>query len=121
METSHEVRDFARFLRRRLSLPEGLLWRAIKAGKADGLKFRKQHPIGPYVLDFYCHDASLCVEVDGASHGFGNRPELDARRDRWLAEKGIRTLRISASLVLDEVDDAVRMIVDVARGGGGPI
>jgi very-short-patch-repair endonuclease len=119
MEANHEVRDFARSLRRKLTLPEGLLWRAIKGGKVDGLKFRKQHPIGPYVLDFYCHGASLCVEVDGASHGFGNRPELDARRDGWLAAKGIRTLRISASLVLDEVDDAVRMIVDVARGGGG--
>jgi very-short-patch-repair endonuclease len=121
MEANHEVRDFARCLRHRLTLPEGLLWRAIKAGKADGLKFRKQHPIGPYVLDFFCHEASLCVEVDGASHGFGNRPELDVRRDDWLAAKGIRTLRISASLVLDEVDDAVRMIVDVARGGGGSV
>jgi len=121
MEANHEVRDFAQFLRRRLSLPEGLLWRAIKGGKAYGLKFRKQHPIGPYVVDFYCHEARLCVEVDGASHGFGNRPQLDMRRDAWLAEKGIRTLRISASLVLDEVDDAVRMIVDVARGGGGTV
>lgn len=121
MEANHEVRNFAQHLRRRLTLPEGLLWRAIKAGKADGLKFRKQHPIGSYVLDFYCHEMRLCVEIDGASHGFGNRPQLDARRDAWLAAKGIRTLRISASLVLDEVDDAVRMIVDVARGGGGSV
>lgn len=119
MEANHEVRDFARGLRRRLSLPEGLLWRAIKGGKADGLKFRKQHPIGPYVLDFYCHEARLCVEIDGASHGFGKRPELDARRDDWLAAKGVRTLRISASLVLEEIDGAVLMIVDAARGGGG--
>jgi len=120
METNHEVRDFARFLRRRLSLPEGLLWRALKGGKADGLKFRKQHPIGPYVLDFYCHEAALCVEIDGASHGFGNRPALDARRDEWLMGKGIRTLRISASLVLDEVDDAVRTIVSAARRDDSP-
>ena len=118
MEANHEVRDFALFLRRRLTLPEGLLWRALKGGKADGLKFRKQHPIGPYVLDFYCHDARLCVEVDGASHGFGNRPALDTRRDAWLADRGIRTLRISASLVLDEVDDAVRTIVGFVRGAG---
>jgi len=57
------------------------------------------------------------VEVDGASHGFGNRPDADARRDLWLADKRIRTLRLSASVVLGEVDDAVRMIVDAARGG----
>ena len=118
MQANHEIRDFARFLRRRLSLPEGLLWRAIKAGKVHGLKFRKQHPVGPNVLDFYCHEVALCVEVDGASHSFGQQPEKDARRDGWLAARGIRTLRISASLVLDEVDDAVRMIVEVARGGG---
>ena len=119
MQANHETRDFARHLRRRLSLPEGLLWRALTCAKADGLKFRKQHPLGPYVLDFYCHETRLCVEIDGGSHGFGNRPESDARRDRWLADKGIRTLRMSASLVLDEVDDAVRMIVDAARGGSG--
>jgi very-short-patch-repair endonuclease len=121
MEANHEVRDFARFMRRRLTLPEGLLWRAIKGSKADGLKFRRQHPIGLYILDFYCHEASPCVEVDGASHGVGNRPELDARRDDWLAGKDIRTLRISASLVLDEVDDAVRMIVHVAGAAAGRV
>jgi len=121
MEANHEVRDFARHLRRRLSLPEGLLWRAIKGAKAGGLKFRKQHPIGPYVLDFYSHERRLCVEVDGASHGLGDRPQLDARRDGWLAAKGIRTLRISASTVLHEVDDAVRMIVDVASSGSGRV
>jgi len=112
---NHESRDFAKSLRRRLSLPEGLLWRAIKAGKADGLKFRKQHPIGPYVLDFYCHEVRLCVEVDGGSHSFGDQPSRDARRDQWLADKGIRTLRISASLVLNEVDGAVGTILDAAR------
>ena len=117
MDIAHETRDFAKFLRRRLSLPEGLLWRAIKGGKADGLKFRKQHPIGPYVLDFYCNAVRLCVEVDGGSHGFGNRAQLDRQRDAWLIDKGIRTLRISATCVLGEVDDAVRMIVHVARGG----
>src|SRR5688572_14801700 len=111
MDAPIDTRDFAKFLRRRLTLPEGLLWRAIKGGKADGLKFRKQHPIGPYVLDFYCAELRLCVEVDGGSHSLGNRASKDEARDAWLAEKAIRTLRISASLVLDEVDDAVRTIL----------
>jgi very-short-patch-repair endonuclease len=110
MLVKHEMRDIAKVLRRRLSLPEGLLWRALKAGKLDGLKFRKQHPVGPYVLDFYCHAARLCVEVDGGSHGFGRRPLEDERRDRWLLDHGVRTLRISAALVLGDVDDAVRTI-----------
>jgi len=58
------------------------------------------------------------VEVDGASHGFGRRPENDARRDAWLKARGVRTLRLSAAVVLNEVDDAVRMIVATARGSG---
>ena len=111
MDAPDETRDFAKTLRRKLSLPEGLLWRAIKGRKLDGLHFRKQHPIGPYVLDFYCAGAKLAVEVDGQSHGFGDRPQRDARRDAWLAEKGIRTLRLSAELVLRDVDDATRTIL----------
>jgi very-short-patch-repair endonuclease len=58
------------------------------------------------------------VEVDGAAHGFGD-PSRDIRRDAWLADKGIRTLRLSAASVLQDVDGAVRGIVDAARTGGG--
>jgi very-short-patch-repair endonuclease len=74
MDAPDETRDFAKSLRRKLSLPEGLLWRAIKGRKLDGLHFRKQHPIGPYVLDFYCDEARLAIEVDGQSHSFGDLP-----------------------------------------------
>lgn len=93
-----------------MSLPEVLLWKALKGGKLDGLRFRKQHPLGPYVLDFYCDAAKLCVEVDGGSHSAGARPLRDEFRDAWLAKLGIRTLRISAELVLQDVDDAVATI-----------
>ena len=81
-------------LRRNTSLPEGPLWRAIKGRKVLDLKFRRQHPIGPYVLDFYCDAARPCVEVDGGSHGFGDHPWRDEARDAWLAAKAIRTLRL---------------------------
>jgi very-short-patch-repair endonuclease len=111
MDAPDETRDFAKTLRRKLSLPEGLLWRAIRGRKLDGLHFRRQHPIGPYVLDFYCDRAKLAVEVDGQSHGFGDRPGRDERRDAWLADKGIRTLRLSAELVLRDVDDATNTIL----------
>ena len=111
MDAPNQTRDFAKTLRRRLSLPEGLLWRAIKGRKLAGLHVRRQHPVGPYVLDFYCDEVKLAVEVDGQSHGFGDRPERDERRDLWLAAKGIRTLRIPASTVLHDVDDATRTIL----------
>ena len=110
MEAPQETRKFARALRGKLNLPEGLLWRQLKARQLDGLHFRKQHPVDPYVLDFYCDAAKLCVEIDGQGHGFGDRPVRDERRDAWLAERGIRTLRLSARLVLKDMDAALRTI-----------
>jgi very-short-patch-repair endonuclease len=126
MDASAETRDFAKVLRRKTSLPEGLLWRALRGRKLEGLKFRRQHPMGPYVLDFYCDAVRLCVEVDGGSHGFGDRPMRDEQRDRWLEAKGVRTLRITAALVLRDVDDAVRTILGVledmrAEGRGSAV
>ncbi len=110
MDAPRTTKDRAKTLRRALSLPEVLLWRALKGRKLRGLQFRKQHPVGPYVLDFYCEAQRLAVEVDGGSHGFGDRPANDARRDAWLLDQEIRTLRLSASLVLRDLDDAVRTI-----------
>jgi very-short-patch-repair endonuclease len=111
VDAPDETREFAGILRKRMSLPEVLLWKAIKARKLNGLSFRRQHPIGPYVLDFFCPAQRLCLEVDGESHGMGDRPEKDRYRDAWLAAKGIRTLRLSASLVLDDIDDATGTIL----------
>jgi very-short-patch-repair endonuclease len=90
MDGSRITKDRAKALRRTLSLPEVLLWKALKGRAVDGLHFRKQHPIGPYILDFYCEAAKLAVEVDGASHGAGDRPVRDERRDAWLAGAGDR-------------------------------
>src|SRR5579871_2805808 len=106
MDGSRVTKDRAKALRRTMSLPEVLLWRALKGGAINRRRFRKQHPIGPYVLDFYCHAAKLAVEVDGASHNFGDRPQ----RDAWLAAQCIATLRLPASLILRDVDAAVRTI-----------
>ena len=117
MDGSRITKDRAKALRRTLSLPEVLLWKAIKGGAVGRLQFRRQHPIGPYVLDFYCHAANLAVEVDGASHGAGDRPVRDARRDAWLAAQGTTTLRLPASLVLRDVDAAVRTIAGYLQHG----
>lgn len=105
----------AKRLRREMSLPETLLWRELRK-RPSGLKFRRQHPAGAYVLDFYCDAVRLTVEVDGESHARGDRPQRDAVRDAWLGERGIRTLRISAKQVLDDVEAVVRHIEISARG-----
>jgi very-short-patch-repair endonuclease len=74
---------------------EARLWQILRTRPA-GLKFRHQHPAGPYVLDFYCASAKLAVEVDGIAHEMGDNPARDEKRDRWLRTKGYRVLRIPA-------------------------
>jgi very-short-patch-repair endonuclease len=105
----------ARQLRREMSLPEVLLWSELRGGRLDGLKFRRQHPVGPYVLDFYCPSAHLAVEIDGWSHATEERPEQDEIRDMRLAERGVRTLRIPAAEVLRSVDDTLSTIREAIR------
>jgi very-short-patch-repair endonuclease len=104
----------ARQLRRQLSLPEGLLWRELRA-RPGGFKFRHQHPFGPYTLDFFCHEAGLAIEVDGISHEMGDNPARDARRDGWLAEQGVMTFRVTATDALREMEAVVRMVVYLCR------
>jgi len=120
------TQKFARHLRRNLSLPEVLLWQELRKQPA-GLRFRRQHPAGPYVLDFFCPRWRLVVEVDGAVHERGDRPERDAIRDQWLQSQKLRVCRIAAEDVLQDLDAVVRHIVVTARGelplhrpSGGP-
>lgn len=82
----------ARALRREMTLPEGMLWQMLRQ-RPDGLKFRRQHPIGRYVVDFYCPAARLVIEVDGESHSRGDRPERDHQRDAWLKIAGITSFK----------------------------
>jgi very-short-patch-repair endonuclease len=110
MRTStRKTADRARALRREMSLPEVLLWQALRT-RPGGFKFRHQHPAGSYVLDFYCVAAALCIEVDGAAHDMGENPPRDARRDAWLAEQGIRTIRIPAEEILKDLEAVVCLI-----------
>lgn len=100
----------AKDLRRDMSLPEVMLWQILRA-KPEGVKFRRQHPIGPFVLDFYCASAKLAIEIDGIVHDMGGRPERDEQRDGFLASKGLRVVRIPATEVLKDVAEVAQMIV----------
>ncbi|WP_431469787.1 endonuclease domain-containing protein [Sphingosinithalassobacter sp. LHW66-3] len=82
-------------------MPEVLLWERLR-GQKTGAKFRRQHPIGSYVVDFYCSSAQLVVEVDGQAHDLNPRAESDARRDAFLIDNGYRVERFSAADVLED-------------------
>jgi very-short-patch-repair endonuclease len=107
--------DRARRLRRPLSPPEARLWVRVRAHQLHGYKFRRQHPFGPYILDFYCAAARLAVEVDGRCHDDPERIARDRRRTRWLASQGVRVIRIAAVDVKDELDGVLAFIVRVLR------
>jgi very-short-patch-repair endonuclease len=93
-----------------LSMPEVRLWNRLRERERGKPVFRRQHPLGPYVLDFYCAQAHLAVEVDGISHDMGDRPVRDARRVVWLKKHGVTVLRIAATEVLRNVDEAADAI-----------
>jgi very-short-patch-repair endonuclease len=103
----------ARQLRQTMSLPEVLLWRALRERPA-GFKFRRQHPSGPYVADFFCHAARLIIEIDDEAHERGERPARDAARDAWFAARSLFTIRLAAGDDLDDLDAIVRHLVTLA-------
>ena len=100
MRTSILTLKRARVLRRKMTLPEVLLWQELRGGKLNGLQFRRQHPVGSYILDFFCSAARLAIEVDGRGHEDADRVEHDRRRDEWLASEGIIVMRIAAVDIL---------------------
>ena len=102
-----------------MSLPEGLLWREVRGGRL-GHKFRRQVPMGPYVVDFYCPAAKLIVELDGEVHG--DRLVEDAERTAWLEARGYRVVRFAAVDVLANLEGVVEELLLLAplRAAGGP-
>ncbi|MXP42739.1 DUF559 domain-containing protein [Altererythrobacter soli] len=107
---SPEAIERAKKLRQEMSLPEVLLWNRLR-GKPMGMKFRSQHPLGDYVIDFFCASKRIAIEIDGIAHDMGSRPDRDAKRDAWLRQQGIDVLRIPAAEVLRDVDAAAEAIV----------
>ena len=99
----------ARQLRRQMSLPEVLLWQVLRK-RPDGLKFRKQFPIGQMTVDFACLERRLIIEIDGEGHSFGDRPRRDAARDAILRREGFRVVRVAARDVLKNMDGVLTFI-----------
>jgi len=100
----------ARKLRSEMSLPETMLWRELRK-RPGGHKFRRQHPAGLFVLDFYCAKARLDIEVDGWVHDNPARAQQDRDRSHFLRSQGIATTRIPAQRVLEDLEAVVRRIV----------
>jgi very-short-patch-repair endonuclease/DNA modification methylase len=109
-------RERRKQLRREMTPPERKLWKVLR-GEQLGVKFRRQHPIGPYIADFYSREAQLVVEVDGvAAHSGAEASEYDRARDTYMESLGLRVMRIPASEVehnLEGVRDAIKQACEV--------
>ena len=103
----------AHTLRREMSPPERLLCSYLR-GSPGGVRFRRQHALGPYIADFYCHGAALVVEIDGSGHAY-EQLRKDDRRDAWMAEHGIKTVRVTASEVTRDPVGVAQSMLELAR------
>jgi len=106
-----------RALRQQSTDAERLLWSLLRGRQVAGAKFRRQHRVGGYVLDFYCHARRLAVELDGGGHGQDAQRRSDQRRDQYLAGLGIRVLRFWNSDVFAHTEGVLATIYEaVVRG-----
>lgn len=113
-KATHGTVGKARKLRRTMTLPEILMWQALRK-RPDRLKFRRQHPCGPYILDFYCGDALVAIEVDGATHATPEGSLRDRTRDARLNDAGIVVIRVPAHDVLRDVGAVVVAVLATCR------
>ena len=100
----------ARELRRDSTVAERKLWEQLRNRQLGGLKFVRQEPVGPYIVDFVCRAAKLIVEVDGATHSTGEEQARDARRTAFLRGEGYRVIRVQTIEVVEAMDGVLRTI-----------
>ncbi len=107
------VRERARQLRSSLTPAEVVLWQHLRLHQLGGFKFRRQHPIGRFIVDFYCAEYKLAVELDGDSHA--QQVEYDATRTEWLEQHGYRIVRFSNQDVMNSIE---AVVTEIARQCG---
>ncbi len=113
-QSSYTIVHAARDLRHSMTYAEEKLWNALRGRRLTGLKFRRQHPLDRFVLDFYCVEHRLVVEVDGEVHGTPDQVARDEERTAWLSERDIRVLRVRNEEVLNNLEGVLRRIAEEA-------
>ena len=99
-----------RELRKNLTPEEIVMWKALKSKQIESFKWRKQHPIDSYILDFYCPKAKLCIELDGKKHYTFQGAKEDEIRSRHLKSKGIRIIRFENRLIWENLEEVINII-----------
>lgn len=93
MKLDPQLLEFAKAMRSNATDAEHLMWQLLRAKQFMNLKFRRQHVIAPYIVDFYCHELGLVIELDGSQHGTDDGKEYDAERTKFLEALGLSVVR----------------------------
>ncbi len=109
------MRARARDLRKNPTEAERILWQHVRRRQLGGFRFRRQHAIGPYIVDFYCFEERVAIEVDGGQHS--RQAAYDAERTSFLESEGVRVLRFWNNQVLGEVEAVKHVILEVLAPG----
>ncbi len=96
-------KSISRLLRQRATPAESILWQELRNRRLNGLKFRRQYPVSGFILDFYCAEKNLGIELDGSIHD--TQEEYDKIREQLISESGIRILRFSNQEILENLED----------------
>jgi very-short-patch-repair endonuclease len=104
----------ARHLRKSVTSAEERAWWLLRNRRVMGLKFRRQHPVGKYIVDFYCAQARLAIEIEGSVHAQPGQMRKDMAKDAYLGRMGIRVLRLPNGMVLDDPDTFLRKVREAA-------
>jgi very-short-patch-repair endonuclease len=104
----------ARVLRKNMTPAESVLWNHLRRKALDGYRFRRQHPAGRFILDFYCHPLRLAIELDGSVHHLPEQAEYDVGRTAELERLGITVLRFRNEEILQNIDFVIDTIQSIA-------
>ena len=106
---------FSRELRRSETPTEVKIWQCLRGRRFLGLKFRRQHPWGPYIPDFYCAERRWAIEIDGGQHTEASIAAHDKKRTEWLASQGITVTRVWTNEVMGNFGDVMELLAGVAK------
>ena len=114
LHNKRELKETRKKFRRNATSAEAVLWKMLKHKQIQGLKFRRQHSVGKLILDFYCPEKKLAIELDGEYHAIPGKETLDSKRDNFLISLGIKILRFENKIVFEDPEMIIEEIIKVA-------
>lgn len=107
--------NLARKLRQTSTPTEQILWKHLRGAQMNGYKFRRQYPIGPFVLDFYCAAIQLVIEIDGDVHALRSQIKHDQNREQYLKDKGLTIFHVTTHEIIENLDGVLKQIYTLTR------